>query len=323
LAVNLKKRGVYITGSDQEKIYPPISTMLKKAHILNNSIDINPNIDLAIIGSSYLSFDKTKKEFNQIKKLKIPYISATNYLAQNLIKDNSILIAGSFGKTTITSLLSWIFIQAKKDPNYMFGGYAKNKMDSINFSPSDWSIVEADESINGLDRKAKFLYYPIKHLILTSADWEHKDSYPNKLKNFQAFKKLINRLPENGTLLINSLGCQTKKLSLYSKAKVISYNSSNSDYFIEKTNIQSNLTTLLIHTPKGPLSVQTTLIGNFNFENILAAVSMADHLGINFRSIQKAIFSFHGVKRRLELVDNQKNILFFEDFASGTILDTF
>lgn len=317
LAVNLKKRGVYITGSDQEKIYPPISTMLKKADIKINSTEINTNIDLVIVGSSYLSFEKTKKEFSQIKKMKIPYISATNYLAQNLIKEESILIAGSFGKTTITSLLTWIFIRAKKDPNYMFGGYSKNKLESVNFSSSNWSIVEADESINGLDRKAKFLYYPVKHLLLTSADWEHKDSYQNPYKNFQAFKKLINHLPENGTLLINSLGCQTKKLSLYSKSRIISYNSPKSDYYIEKTDIRSDLTNLLIHTPRGPLLIQTTLIGKFNFENILAAVSMADHLGINFRIIQKAVFSFRGVKRRLDLIDNSHNILFYEDFAQS------
>ncbi len=318
LAANLKKRGVYVTGSDQEKIYPPVSTILKKSDILINSIDINTNIDLAIIGSSYLSFEKTKKEFYQIKKLKIPYISATNYLAQNLIKENSILIAGSFGKTTITSLLTWIFIKAKKDPSYMFGGYPKNKLEPLNFSSSDLSIVEADESINGLDRKAKFLYYPVKHLILTSADWEHKDSYPNQIKNFQAFKKLINNIPSNGTLLINSNGYQTKKLSLYSKAKVITYNSFTSDYYIENIEIHNHITNLVIHTPKGPLAIQTTLIGQFNFENILAAVSLADHLGINFRIIQKAVFSFKGVKRRLELIDNLHNILFFEDFAQST-----
>ena len=93
----------------------------------------------------------------------------------------------------------------------MFGGYSKNKIESLNFSSSNWSIVEADESINGLDKKAKFLYYPVKHLILTSADWEHKDSYPNKLKNFKAFKKLIINIPNDGTLLINSNGHQTKK----------------------------------------------------------------------------------------------------------------
>lgn len=113
------------------------------------------------------------------------------------------------------------------------------------------------------------------------------------------------------------MGIKQKKLSLYSKAKIITYNSPKSDYFIEKNDIHHDLTNILIHTPKGPLPIQTTLIGQFNFENILAAVSLADHLGINFRIIQKAVFSYRGVKRRLELIDNLHNILFFEDFAQS------
>lgn len=318
LAVDLKKRGNYITGSDQEKVYPPVSDILKKAEIPINSTNINTNIELAIIGSSYSSFKKTKEEFNQIKKLNIPYISATKYLALNLIKENSILIAGSFGKTTITSLLSWIFIKAKKNPNYMFGGYPKNKFESINFSSTDWSIIEADESINGLDKKAKFLYYQAKYLILTSADWEHKDSYPNKIKNFKAFKKLVTTLPKDGILLINSNGHQTKKLSIYSEAKVISYNSINSDYFIEDIRTKNELTNLIIHTPRGPIQIQTVLIGQFNFENILAAVALADYIGINLKTIQKAVLSFRGIKRRLELIGKYKEILFFDDFAQSS-----
>ncbi|MDD4937836.1 MAG: Mur ligase family protein [Candidatus Shapirobacteria bacterium] len=317
LAVFLKKRGNYITGSDQEKIYPPVSNILKKSEIPINSTDINTNIELAIIGSSYFSFKNTKQEFDQIKKLNIPYISATKYIAQNLIKENSILIAGSFGKTTITSLLSWIFVKAKKNPNYMFAGYSKNKFDSINISPSDWSIIEADESINGLDKKAKFLYYPLKHLILTSADWEHKDSYSTKIKNFNAFKQLIINIPTNGTLLINSQGYQTKELSLYTKSKIITYNSPDSDYYIEKIKINQNLTNLIINTPKGLIKIQTQLIGQFNFENILAAVALADHLNISIKTIQKAVFSFRGVKRRLEFIKENNGILFFDDFAQS------
>ncbi len=317
LAVNLKKKGNYITGSDQEKIYPPVSTILKKSDIPINSTEISSDIELAIIGSSYLSFKKTKEEFNQIKKLNIPYISATNYIAQNLAQENSILIAGSFGKTTISGLLSWIFIKAKQNPNYMFAGYPKNKFDSINLSPSNWSIIEADESINGLDKKAKFLYYPVKHLLLTSADWEHKDSYPTKIKNFNAFKQLVINIPSDGTLLINSQGHQTKELSLYANSKIITYNSPDSDYYLEKIKITKQLTNLIIHTPRGLIKVQTQLIGQFNFENILAAVAMADHLGISFRNIQKAVFTFRGIKRRLEFIAEKKGILFFDDFAQS------
>jgi len=317
LAVNLKKRDNFITGSDQDKIYPPVSTLLKKANIPINTSEISSKIDLVIVGSSYKSFKRTRDEFNQVKKLKIPYISATEYIADNVIKENSILVAGSYGKSTITSLLSWIYRKAKKKPNYMFGAYPNNKFESINISPSDWSIIEADESINGLDKKAKFLYYPVKHLLLTNADWEHKDSYSSKLKNFNAFKQLILNTPKEGTILINSKGQDTKKLALYSQAKVITYNSPDSNYFIEKTIKGKEINRLIIHTPKGLIPLQTRLIGRFNFENILAAVAMADHLDIPIKTIQQAIFTYRGIKRRLELVDKKKNILFFDDFAQS------
>lgn len=317
LAIALKKLGNTITGSDQEKIFPPVSTNLKKAHIPINSTDINPQIDLAIIGSSYSTFDKTKNEFNQIKKLKIPYISATEYLSQNLIKQNSIVIAGSFGKTTITSLASWIFSQSGKNPSFMFGGNAKNKLDSLKFSDSDWSIIEGDESIHGLDKKAKFLYYRPKYLIITSADWEHKDCYPNEKSNFDAFKKLVSQLPKDGLLILNSQSKTAIKLADFSPCPVITYNSKPSDYFIEKTNPRGEITYLLIHTPNGLIKITTSLIGQFNFENILAAVTISDSLNLSRYSISKTISSYKGVKRRLELIDKRQNILFFDDFAQS------
>jgi UDP-N-acetylmuramate: L-alanyl-gamma-D-glutamyl-meso-diaminopimelate ligase len=194
LAKVLKQQGHEVTGSDQEKIYPPISDILKSGKIPINSIEINKSIDLAIIGSSFTNFDRTKKEYEIVKKLNIPHISATQYISKYLCKNNSILVAGSYGKTTITSLLSWIFIKADRNPSFMFGGSTINHIDSLNITDSNWSIVEADESIHGLDEYAKFLYYPVKHLVLTSADWEHKDCYSSEEKNFQAFKKLVKNI---------------------------------------------------------------------------------------------------------------------------------
>ncbi len=317
LAVALKKLGNIVTGSDQEKIFPPVSTTLKKANISINSTTINKSIDLAIIGSSYGSFDKTKEEFEQIKKLKIPYISATEYIAQNLVKSNSVVVAGSFGKTTITSLISWIFSQSNKKPSFMFGGNPKNKFDSFKFSNSNWSIVEGDESIHGLDKQAKFLYYRPKYLIITSADWEHKDCYPNEKSNFDAFKKLVQQLPSDGILILNSQSQTSLKLAKYSPCQVITYNSPNSNYFIENINRQNEITNLLIHTPNGLIKTTTSLIGQFNFENILAAFSLCDSLNLSHYSISKSIMSYKGVKRRLELIDKRNNILFFDDFAQS------
>ena len=318
LAVSLKKLGHHISGSDQDKIYPPVSQILKKAKIKINFFEITKDIDLCIVGSSYNNFENTKKEFLQVKKLKIPYVSATKYISNNLVKKDSIVVAGSFGKTTITSLISWIFLQAKKNPNYMFGGEPKNKFPPIAFSPSDFSIIEGDESIHGLDKQAKFLSYSPKYLVLTSADWEHKDCYSSESKNTIAFKKLVNLLPQDGLLVVNSKSQSAQKISQFSKSNIVTYNSPQSDYFIDKIQVKENLTTLVINTPLGVIKIDTQIIGQFNFENILAAVALCDSLKIPKSIIQKSVFSYRGIKRRLELVANHKNILFFDDFAQST-----
>ncbi len=318
LAISLKKMGHQISGSDQDKIYPPFNFTLKKAKIKINFYEITKDIDLCIVGSSYNNFENTKKEFQQIKKLNIPYISATKYISQNLVKKESIVIAGSYGKTTITSLISWIFLQAKKHPNYMFGGEPKNKFPPLVFSSSQISIIEGDESIHGLDKIAKFLQYSPKYLVLTSADWEHKDCYSSETKNILAFKKLVNLLPPDGFLIVNSKSQTAQKISKFSQSKIITYGSTSSDYFIDKIKVKENLTTLIINTPTGLIKINTKIIGWFNFENILAAVTLCDNLKISKSTIQKSIFSYRGIKRRLELVANVKNILFFDDFAQST-----
>ena len=317
LAVELKKQGNFVSGSDQEKIFPPISTILKKNHIPTNKVEISPQINLAIIGSSYNLFQNTKTEFNQIKKLKIPYISATEYVSQNIAKKNSIVIAGSFGKTTIASLTAWILSHTNLRPSYMFGGVPKNKFNPLKINNSYWSVLEGDESIHGLDKYAKFLYYPVKYLLITSADWEHKDSYANEKLNFNAFKKLVSKISSDGFLILNEQKTSATKLKPYSSAKIITYNTPKSDYFLEKIIRYPNYTTLIIHTPNGLLKINTTLIGQFNFENILASVCLCDSLEINQHILEKSVFSYRGVHGRLDLVASVKKTLFFEDFAQS------
>lgn len=226
LALALIKQGHSVTGSDQEKIFPPTSDLLKNIKI---NEPLPKKIDLCIVGGSYNKFAQTREEFELIKKNKIPFISATEYLAQNLCREDSILVAGTFGKTSIAGLLSWNLVKANLNPNYFFGGIAQNNFPSLEFSSSAWSVVEADESINGLDTKAKFLYYPVKYLILTSASFEHKDSYKTSTDNFNAFKKLVQNIPKNGLLIANKNGENVRKLAKFSQAPVIFYKNNNED----------------------------------------------------------------------------------------------
>ena len=278
LAQALIKQGYVVTGSDQEKIYPPISQLITNIP-LNRPLE---NIDLVIVGSSYKSFQICRQEFDQIKKLGIPYISATEYVAQNLIKSESILVAGSYGKTTISALLAWIL----PDSSYFFGGIAVNNFPSLNFSDSQMSIVEADESINGLDTQAKFLYYPVKYLILTSALWEHKESYKTAQDNFNSFKRLVQKLPKDGILIYNPHDPEIAKLLPFCQAKTIPYQ---------------------VH------QFTTPLIGQHNQDNINAALTLLNQLGINTNKVA----SFPGIKRRLEIISDHNSRLIIDDFAQS------
>lgn len=290
LAIALKRQGHLVTGSDQQKIYPPFSTQLKKAKISINRTPIDKNIDLAIIGSSYLSFSHTKEEYQQIKDKKIPYLSATKYISEFLIKKNSILVAGSYGKTTISAALSYLLTKAKFNPSFMFGGQGLNRQESLRFSNSNYSVVEADESINGLDTKAKFLYYPVKYLILTSSIWEHKDSYKNESDNFKAFKQLIKNIPKDGVLIYNQNDKSINNLLPFASCLTIPYNST---------------------------TLKNKLIGKYNQQNLAAVETLANYLKINPKIIAASFKSFKGIKRRLEIKAQFNDLLFVDDYAQS------
>lgn len=291
LAKILKQQGNIITGSDQLKIFPPISTVLSQACIPLNSTPITKDIDLAIIGNSFKYFDSTRNEFEQIKQLKIPYLSYTQYILQHLIKTDSILVAGTYGKTTITALLAYIFLTLRLDPSYMFGGESTDGIESTRFGNSDWSIVEADENKNGLDIQPTFLYYPVKYLILTSAQWEHKETYPDAESNFNAFKKLVQNLPADGLLIYNPSDDQIQKLLPFCTCQKIPF--------------------------QNDTQYSTPLIGQHNQQNISAAVTLCTRLGLDIQKVTEAISQFHGTRRRLELISDTNNVLIIDDFAQS------
>lgn len=282
IALELVRLGHQVTGSDQEKIYPPISDLL-------SNIPLNlpfPQADLYIVGSSYKNFAICQQEFDEIKKNNLPYISATEFLSQFVIKPESVLIAGSYGKSTISSFLSWLFLKLNLNPSYYFGGIAN--FPSLAISNTQFSIVEADESINGLDTKAKFLYYPVKYLILTSTNWEHKDSYKSNQENLNAYKQLIENLPSDGILVYNQSDSDISSLLPFSKAKNIPYQ--NFDF-------------------------KTVLIGKHNQENINAALTLCQALNFDMNRILTLIPQFSGIKRRLEIIN--ENPLIIDDFAQS------
>lgn len=290
LALELVKQGHQVTGSDQDKIYPPFSGQLAQAKISINQTTIDKNIDLYIVGSAYKNHPRCLSEFQEITKQKLKYISATEYLAQNIVKENSILITGSFGKTTITGLLVKIISDLNLNPNYFVGGQMVGQEFSLQTSSSTWSVIEADESINGLDTKAKFLYYTAKYVILTSTSWEHRDSYKSEKENLNSYINLLKNIPQNGLLVYNPQDVNIKKILPYCRGKTIPY----------KT-----------------FHLKNRLIGEYNQQNINAAVTLCHALSFNQTLVQKSISEFSGIKRRLEIIKKTANNIFIDDFAQS------
>lgn len=290
LALALVSQGHQVTGSDQEKIYPPFSTLLQENNIKVNLTIIDETIDLIITNGAFYTFDNTKKEFEQSKLLNIPHLSATEYIAQYLVKDESILVSGSVGKTTTTALLSWIFLKLNLNPSYFVAGQFIDSTPSCQITNTPYSIVEAGEDFHGLETKAKFLYYPIKYLILTSAKWEHKDCYKTDADNLFAYQQLLERIPKDGILIYNQNDPDIQKIIHFCHAKTIPFVDRNFD---------------------------TVLLGEHNQQNIRAVYTLCKYLNLKEELILSTIKSFPGVKLRLELVTTKNNILFYSDFAQS------
>ncbi len=223
LALAFKRAGHTVTGSDVG-FYPPISTYLKDA-----GVDFYPGWhpekmivggapDLVVVGNVAGS---TNPEWLYVQEHKLNYKSYPEVIKEFFVKENSVVVAGTYGKTTSSALLTWIFKEAGYDPSYMFGGLMSQSPKSsmrIGGTPSEqritlpsaaitkstWSVLEGDEyKTSKWDLGAKFFHYAPTHLLLTSIIWDHADVYPTEKAYVDAFKKLICMVPKNGIKVIS------------------------------------------------------------------------------------------------------------------------
>jgi len=300
LAIAFHKKGYEVTGSDKG-FYPPVSTNLK-----GQGIKYYPGWhpekmgqpDLVIVGNVAGS---KNPEWIKVQEENIPYLSYPEAIAKFWLKENSIVVAGSYGKTTNTTLLSWIFSECKLDPSYMFGAIAQNDLDPAHIGEGNVSILEGDEyKSSRWDNGPKFAHYSPTHLLLTAAEWDHADIYPTEKLYVETFKKLAKNVPESGLIIANKNAKNVAEVIEDAKTKVITYGNANCDYIF--TNIKESKTGLkfeIIHNEQS-WQIESPMIGSYNAENICASFAMAREFGLPAAKIVEAIKSFKGIKRRLE-----------------------
>ncbi len=315
LSLIMQEKGFKVQGSDQY-INKNIAR-LKKENIkifIGQKRENLKNATIVVISSA---IKKNNPEIIEAKKKKLPIISRGKMLAHIVSLTKNIVIAGSHGKTTTTSLVSSIFQNTKLDPTIINGGVIKSINNTARLGKSDWSILEADES------DGSFVHVPSTYSIITNIDREHMDFYDSmdQLKN--SFTQFIEKVPSFG----KSFVCIDDKInrSLIKRLKFNNFytygTNPKSNFFIKKINqnikytefdLSSNVPNkkkLLIKNIKIPL------LGIHNVRNAVAATAVALTIGISVKDIKKGLLNFKGVERRFSKIFRYNNIDFYDDYA--------
>ncbi len=234
LAVAFKRAGFKITGSDANTIFPPMSEYLKKNkikyHIGFNKNNVGEPNEI-VVGNAHYSEKNPEVVYAKENKIELEHFP--RLVEKYLIKKNSVVVAGTYGKTTITSMTAWLLDKANKKPNYLIGGIPLNFNHGarLTFHPASkeqgrgWSVVEGDEypSASPWDFSPKFKYYHPKYLILTSAEWDHMDIYKTKQSYLNVFKDLVKSVPRNGLIVAKLDGENLDEVLKKAKCKVVFY----------------------------------------------------------------------------------------------------
>ncbi len=326
IAIMLKSEGYEVSGSDFN-IFDPALALLKKNNI-NWYEGFEPenikDVDLVIIGGSVLMKEPNNIEYVEAKKLNKQIESFTYLVDKHIVKEESIVVCGTYGKTTITSLIAWILETANLDPSFLVGGLPLNFETGIKKTNSKYSVVEGDEyaAAFGFDMSPKFLHYKPKHTILTATQWDHINLYHTEKDYINAYKNLAKLVEKNKGQIFTSINGENNKDALedYRGVKK-TYGLKDSDFCVEDINFGKEKTTFIVK--KGEKDIgkfETSLIGIHNIENCLASIALTYELGIKVEKIKEALEGYKGVKRRLEVLGkNSKGATVIDDFAHSPV----
>src|SRR5664279_5563590 len=319
LAGMLKARGFDVSGSDAAA-YPPMSDFL--AHIgvpvaqPFAEANLEPRPDLVVVGNA---ISRGNVELEYVLDRRIPFTSMADLLHREFLYEREVLaVSGTHGKTTTTSMLSWIFHSAGRDPSFLIGGIAENFGSSFAVTDGPEFIIEGDEYDTAFfDKGPKFLHYFPKSLILTAVEFDHADIYKNLEEVKTAFKRLVNLVPRSGRIFAwdghaNVDECVAKafcKVERYGFAEQSEWRVSEVDHPPDKTSWR------VMRSGQPWAHFEFPLAGEYNVLNATAAAAMAAHYGISTESIATALRDFKSVKRRLEVKAEINGITIIDDFA--------
>jgi UDP-N-acetylmuramate: L-alanyl-gamma-D-glutamyl-meso-diaminopimelate ligase len=326
LAGMLKQRGFQVTGSDAAA-YPPMSDFLAELGIPVaqpfDAKNLDPPPKLVVVGNA---ISRGNPELEQLLDQRIPFCSLPQLLHDEFLRCKEVLVvAGTHGKTTTTSMLSWIFHCAGMQPSFLIGGIAENFGSSFHLGEGKHFIIEGDEYDTAFfDKGPKFLHYFPDAVVLTSVEFDHADIYKDLDAVETAFKRLVNLVPRRGRIIAfdGVTGSASESSSLerclqkafcpverYGSAQRSAWRVSNVKFEPERTSW------FVLRNGELWASFDFPLAGEYNVWNATAAAALAASYGISKEDIAAALKTFNSVKRRLEVKAQVNGVTVIDDFA--------
>ena len=322
IAAIARAAGFKVTGSDRN-VYPPMSTQLESLGISLmegfEAAQLAPAPDVVVVGNV---MTRGQPVVEALLESELPYLSGPEWLAREVLKDRWVLaVAGTHGKTTTASLLAWILEHAGLDPGFLIGGVPANFGLSARLGSGRFFVIEADEYDTAFfDKRAKFVHYRPRTVVLNNLEYDHADIYPDLGSIQRQFHHLVRIVPGGGRIIWNAadarlretlaMGCWTP---LEGFARTAHDGVLWSAQPLPGAADYSRFEVLEAGRPLG--TVEWSLIGAHNMENALGAIAAARHAGVAVPEALAALAHFQGIARRLQLRGEINGIRVYDDFA--------
>jgi UDP-N-acetylmuramate: L-alanyl-gamma-D-glutamyl-meso-diaminopimelate ligase len=324
IAAIARAAGHRVTGSDRN-VYPPMSTQLEALGIDViqgfEAAQLDPAPDVVVVGNV---MTRGQPVIEALLEMGIPYASGPEWLSREVLKDRWVLaVAGTHGKTTTSSVLAWILEDAGLAPGFLIGGVPGNFDTSARLGSEPFFVIEADEYDTAFfDKRAKFVHYRPRTVILNNLEYDHADIYPDVESIQRQFHHLVRIVPGSGRIVWNAsdkrleqtlaMGCWTP-CEGFARSEVGAPDALWTARPTGGFDDFSQFEVLEGGQPRG--TVRWELIGAHNMENALAAIAAARHAGVTVEHAIEALGSFKGIARRMQLRGEVNGVRVYDDFA--------
>lgn len=314
VAVAMQERGYEVSGSD-DQVYPPMSTFLAGRGIRiaeGYGVETLPDeVDLVVIGNA---MSRGNPAVEAVLNRKLPYLSLPETLKFFFLRGrHNLVVTGTHGKTTTTSMLAWIFQSAGREPSWLIGGLPRNLGQGCRLNDSKYCILEGDEYDTAFfDKRSKFVHYLPETVVVNNLEYDHADIFANLEEIKTSFRRMLNVVPGEGLVLLNADDPNVVELGRSCPAPILEVGfSENAGEVIRGARMEEGRS----HFELWGEEFVLPMVGEFNIRNAAMAAVAAHNYGISREEIRVALASFEGVHRRQELRGEARGVKVIDDFG--------